>query len=128
MYDYTRTLPVLERIKDELREDFDLDIEDSTLDEETMVVVGDDTGSNILAYSPVLDRLMNHFGLDEKEEKWIQKAINPAEKGELRKKLGAKEGENIPAKKLAKAAKMKGETGQQARLAQTLKKMKKKGK
>lgn len=56
-------------------------------------------------------------------EKWIQKAI--AHPGALRKKLGAKEGEPIPAGKLAKAAKQSGTTGKQARLAQTLKGLKK---
>jgi len=54
-------------------------------------------------------------------EKWIQKAIKHP--GALRKKLGAKEGEPIPAKKLAAAAKKPGATGRQARLAQTLKKL-----
>lgn len=56
-------------------------------------------------------------------EKWIQKAIKKP--GALRKALGVKEGEKIPAKKLAAAAKKPGKMGQRARLAQTLKKMKK---
>jgi hypothetical protein len=56
-------------------------------------------------------------------EKWIQKAIKHP--GALRKKLGAKEGQPIPAKKLAKAAKSSGTTGKQARLAMTLKGLKK---
>lgn len=55
-------------------------------------------------------------------EKWIQKAIKKP--GALRKSLGAKEGQPIPAKKLASAAKKPGKLGQRARLAQTLKKMK----
>jgi len=55
--------------------------------------------------------------------KWIQKAIKKP--GALRKSLGAKKGEHIPAGKLAKAAKSKGKLGQRARLSQTLKKMKK---
>ena len=55
-------------------------------------------------------------------EKWIQKAISKP--GSLRKSLGVKESEKIPAKKLAKAAKAPGKMGQRARLAQTLKKMK----
>jgi hypothetical protein len=38
--------------------------------------------------------------------------------------LGVKEGQKIPASKLAKAAKAPGKMGQRARLAQTLKKMK----
>lgn len=56
--------------------------------------------------------------------KWIQKAIKKP--GALRKSLGAKKGEPIPAGKLAAAAKKPGKLGQRARLAQTLKKMKKK--
>lgn len=57
-----------------------------------------------------------------KTDKWIQGAIKKP--GALRKALGAKEGQPIPAKKLAKAAKAPGKLGQRARLAQTLKKMK----
>ena len=53
---------------------------------------------------------------------WIQGAIKKP--GALRKALGAKEGQPIPAKKLAAAAKKPGKLGQRARLAQTLKKMK----
>ena len=53
---------------------------------------------------------------------WIDKAIKKP--GALRKELGIKEGENIPAKTLAKAAKAPGKLGQRARLAQTLKKLK----
>lgn len=56
-------------------------------------------------------------------EKWIQKAIKKP--GALKKSLGVKEGEKIPAKKLAKAAKAPGKMGQRARLAQTLKGLKK---
>lgn len=55
-------------------------------------------------------------------EKWIQKATANA-KGQLRKTLGAKAGQPIPAKKLAAAAKKPGVTGRRARLAQTLKKL-----
>jgi len=55
-------------------------------------------------------------------KKWIQEAIKKP--GALKKSLGVKEGEKIPAGKLAKAAKAPGKTGQRARLAQTLKKMK----
>lgn len=54
-------------------------------------------------------------------EKWIQKAIK--KEGALRKTLGAKKGETIPAGKLAEAAKKPGVTGKRARLAQTLKKL-----
>lgn len=56
-------------------------------------------------------------------EKWIQKAIKKP--GSLRKSLGVKEGQKIPAGKLAKAAKAPGKMGQRARLAQTLKGLKK---
>lgn len=59
-----------------------------------------------------------------KDGKWIQKAIKKP--GALRKSLGAKPGKPIPAGKLAAAAKKPGKLGQRARLAQTLKKMKKK--
>ena len=56
-------------------------------------------------------------------ENWIQKAIKKP--GALRKSLGVKSGEKIPAGKLAKAAKAPGKLGQRARLAQTLKGLKK---
>lgn len=59
-------------------------------------------------------------------KKWIQAAIQKP--GSLRKSLGVKEGEKIPAKKLAKAAEAPGKMGKRARLAQTLGKLgKKKG-
>lgn len=53
---------------------------------------------------------------------WIKDAIKKP--GALRKELGVKAGKTIPAKTLAAAAKKPGKTGQRARLAQTLKKMK----
>ena len=53
---------------------------------------------------------------------WIKDAIKKP--GALRKSMGVKAGEKIPAKKLAAAAKAPGKLGQRARLAQTLKKMK----
>jgi hypothetical protein len=56
-------------------------------------------------------------------EKWIQKAISKP--GALRKELGVKAGKTIPAKKLAAAAKKSGVEGKRARLAQTLKGLKK---
>lgn len=56
------------------------------------------------------------------KKKWIQEAISKP--GALRKTLGAKKGKNIPAGKLAKAAKGKGVTAKRARLAMTLRKMK----
>lgn len=55
-------------------------------------------------------------------EKWIKKATSE-HKGALRKELGAKKGEPIPAKKLAKAAKAGGVEGKRAQLAETLRKM-----
>lgn len=58
-----------------------------------------------------------------KDGNWIQKAIKKP--GALRAQLGAKPGKPIPAGKLAKAAKSKGKLGQRARLAQTLKGLKK---
>ena len=57
-------------------------------------------------------------------EKCIQKAIKKP--GALLKELGVKEGKTIPVKKLASAAKKPGKLGQRARLAETLKGMKKK--
>jgi hypothetical protein len=56
-------------------------------------------------------------------EKWIQKAIKKP--GALRAELGVKGDKSIPAKKLAAAAKKPGKVGQRARLAETLKGMKK---
>jgi len=62
--------------------------------------------------------------LGEEKEKWIQKAVKHP--GALRKKLGAKEGEPIPAGKLEKATHSKDPTtARQARLAQTLRKINK---
>lgn len=54
---------------------------------------------------------------------WIAGAIKKP--GALRAALGAKPGQPIPAKKLAAAAKKPGKMGQRARLAQTLKGLKK---
>jgi hypothetical protein len=70
-------------------------------------------------------KMMKKGGEVEKAKggKWIQKAIKKP--GALRAQLGAKKGEPIPAGKLAAAAKKPGKLGQRARLAQTLKKMKK---
>jgi hypothetical protein len=56
-------------------------------------------------------------------DNWIQGAVKKP--GALRRTLGVKEGEKIPAAKLAAAAKKPGKTGQRARLAETFKKMKK---
>ncbi len=57
-------------------------------------------------------------------KKFIQNAIKKP--GALRAQLGAKEGQKIPPKKLAAAAKAPGKLGQRARFAQTLGKMRKK--
>lgn len=58
------------------------------------------------------------------KDHWIQDAVKKP--GALRKALKVKEGQKIPAAKLAKAAKAPGKLGQRARLAETLKKMHKK--
>jgi hypothetical protein len=58
---------------------------------------------------------------DGMAEQWIQGAIKKP--GALRKSLGVKEGQTIPQKKLAAAAAKPGKTGQRARLAQTLGKL-----
>lgn len=58
------------------------------------------------------------------DKKWIQGAIKHP--GALHKQLGVPEGKNIPAGKLAKAAEAGGTLGKRARLAETLKGMKKK--
>ena len=57
------------------------------------------------------------------DKKWIQDAVKKP--GALRQALGVKKGSDIPAKKLAAAAKKPGKMGQRARLAETFKKMKK---
>ena len=57
------------------------------------------------------------------KKNFIQSAIkNP---GALRKSLGIKKGKNIPAKRLAAAAKKLGKLGRRARFAETLKKIRK---
>lgn len=58
-------------------------------------------------------------------ENWIQKAINPKNKGALRKALKVKKGEKIPESKLKKAEKSKNPTlKKRAFLAETLKSFK----
>ena len=57
------------------------------------------------------------------DKNWIQKAIKKP--GSLRRYLGVKKGQKIPAKKLNAAAKKGGKLGQRARLAKTLKGFKK---
>jgi|TARA_R100001530_G_scaffold117623_1_gene84758 hypothetical protein len=56
-------------------------------------------------------------------KRWIQKAIKKP--GALRKTLGIKKGKTIPVSKLKTAAKKGGKIGQRARLAITLKKLRK---
>ena len=60
----------------------------------------------------------------ELKKKWIQKAIKHP--GALHKELGVPEGKKIPEKTLEKAAKKGGKEGRRARLAETLKGMRKK--
>lgn len=57
------------------------------------------------------------------KKNWIADAIKKP--GALRKELGAKAGKPIPSAKLAAAAKKPGKVGKRARLAETLKGMKK---
>ena len=56
-------------------------------------------------------------------EKWIQKAIKKP--GALKKELGVAKDKKIPAAKLAAATKKPGVEGKRARLAETLKGLKK---
>jgi hypothetical protein len=57
------------------------------------------------------------------KKKWIADAIKKP--GALHKELGVAPGKKIPAKKLAAAAKKGGKVGQRARLAETLKGLRK---
>ena len=56
---------------------------------------------------------------------WIKRAVGSG-KGNLHRALNVPEGEKIPAKKIAKAAKAGGKLGKGANLARTLSKFKKK--
>ena len=68
---------------------------------------------------------IGHYESPEgKADFWIQKAIKSH--GALRKELHAKKGHKIPKAKLDKAAHKKGIEGKRARLAQTLRKLRKK--
>lgn len=58
-----------------------------------------------------------------KKKNWIAKATK--NKGGLHRQLGIPEGEKIPADKLNAAAKKGGKLGKRARLAKTLKGMRK---
>lgn len=51
---------------------------------------------------------------------WMKDAVKKP--GALRAELGVKKGQDIPAKKLAAAAKKPGKEGQRARLAETFRK------
>jgi hypothetical protein len=59
-----------------------------------------------------------------KDKNWIAGAIK--KEGALRKTMGTKKGKTIPKGKLEAAAKKSGKTGQRARLAMTLGKLRKK--
>jgi len=54
-------------------------------------------------------------------KKWIQKAIKHP--GALHKQLGVPKGKKIPVSRLRKAARAKGTLGRRARLALTLRRM-----
>lgn len=59
----------------------------------------------------------------KKHGKWIAEAIKHP--GALHEELGVPKGKKIPAKKLAKAARAPGVEGRRARLAETLRGLKK---
>lgn len=66
--------------------------------------------------------MRNYLGGKKRPKKnWIAGAIKKP--GALRKQLGAKKGEPIPASKLKAAASKPGKIGKRAKLAMTLKKM-----
>lgn len=60
-----------------------------------------------------------------KSKKFIQKVIQPGDRGKLHKDLNVPQGQKIPADKLAAATKEPGKVGQRARFAQTLAKVRK---
>jgi hypothetical protein len=66
---------------------------------------------------------MRHLKESEHKKHWIEGAIK--HKGALHKELHVPMGEKIPAKKLEKAAHASGKLGERARLAETLKKLRK---
>lgn len=69
------------------------------------------------------DKLLEN-AMTKSKDKWIQGAIKKP--GALHKQLKVPMDKKIPAKKLEKAAEKGGKLGQRARLAETLKGMKKK--
>lgn len=68
--------------------------------------------------------MYNAMKAKKKNKNWIAGAIKKP--GALHKELGIKMGKKIPAKTLAKASKKGGKLGARARLAETLKGLKKK--
>lgn len=61
------------------------------------------------------------------EKKWIQEALSKkGSKGKLHRKLGVPEGKKIPESKIKSAEKKGGSLGKEARLAETLSKLRKK--
>ena len=79
-----------------------------------------------------MSEMADRVGFTQEEKKppvkkakggWIKSAIQKP--GSLRKAMGVKKGEKIPASKLEKASKAPGKMGQRARLAQTIRKLKK---
>ena len=79
--------------------------------------------ANVLSLNQLPTQSTDGSVSEKKGEKWIKGAIKKP--GALRKQLGVKKGEKIPAGKLKAAAKKGGKTGQRARLAQTIKKISK---
>ena len=69
------------------------------------------------------DILIGKGVIEKKKGGWIKDAIKKP--GALKKALGVKKGEKIPAGKLAAAAKKPGKMGQRARLAKVLRGLKK---
>ncbi len=62
----------------------------------------------------------------KKENKWIQKAINPKNRGKLHKSLGIAKDKTIPMERLEKAIHSKNLTlRKEANLAKTLRKLNK---
>ena len=74
-----------------------------------------------MARSRAAKQMMN----EKSPKKWIQKAINPENKGALHRALGVSEGKKIPEKKLEKAEHSRNNTiKKEADLAKTLKSFK----
>lgn len=60
------------------------------------------------------------------KKKWIQEALSKkGSKGKLHRKLGVPEGKKIPESKIKKAEHAKGALGKEARMAETLKGLRK---